>query len=146
MVAMKLWWPPVLQSEPGHLLRCPGSPTFSANQKCSYLTKSTAPPAHKCATSGNPRATSKATHWPVWSGTQLCRVISGSPTSSMCSVGNFISAFMAYSHVNGLIVCINVYLSERTERSEGIWLPTAHSWKAFLSSVDVWFIWSRSPV
>lgn len=86
MVAMKLWWPPALLSGPGPQLRCPGSPTFLGSQKCSYSMKSMARPAHKCATSGSPHVTSRVTHWPVWSATRLCRVTSGSPTSSMCSV------------------------------------------------------------
>ena len=112
---MKPWWPSVSQSELGPPLRCHGSPTFLASQKSSYLMTSMARPAPKYATSGSPHAMFRATNLRVSSATQLCRVTSGFPTSSTCSVGDFIENTF-YDQVetlhqltfeNGLLTCVD---------------------------------------
>lgn len=117
MVATILWWPPALLSGPGPLLKSPGSPTCLASQKCNYLMKSTARPAHKCATSGSPHVTSRAMHLPVWSATQRCRTISGSPTNSTCSVRHLWTNHWHRKNFKSFKVRVNLWVS----KLEGLW-------------------------
>lgn len=123
MVATILWWLPALLSGLGPLLKCPGSPTCLASQKCSYLTKSTARPAHKYATSGSPPDTSRAMHSPVWSATQRCRAISGSPTNSMCSVSHQWNNHWHRKSFKSFEVRINLWVSRLEGEIESMkWL------------------------